>query len=96
MPDNTASASFGPMPLTAIKRSKIGELERGGEPEQRQLILANVRVHAQRDLSASVAGSVERRERHRHVVAHAADIDDHPVGMFFEHAPAKERDHAGL
>ena len=52
MPESTASASFGPMPLTAISRSNTVELERGGKAEERELILAHVRVHAQRDLGA--------------------------------------------
>ena len=95
MPESTASASFGPMPLIGDQPLEDRELERRGEAEERELILAHVRVHAQRDLGAGIAGGVERRQRHRDVVADAADVDDHAVGMLLEHAPAKKRDHAG-
>ena len=95
MPESTASASFGPMPLIAISRSKTVCSSGVAKPKSASLILAHVRVDAQRDLGAGLAGDVERRERHGDVVADTADVDDHAIGMFLEHAPAQERDHAG-
>ena len=76
MPESTASASFGPMPLTAISRSNRSLLERRREPEERERVLAHVRVDAQRDRRARLAERVERGQRHLHVVADAADVDD--------------------
>ena len=52
MPESTASASFGPMPLIAISRSNTVSSSARGKAEERELILAHVRVHAQRDLGA--------------------------------------------
>ncbi len=94
-PESTASASFGPIPLIAISRSKTVCSSGVAKPKSASLILADVRVDAQRDLGAGFAGDVKRRQRHRDVVAHTADIDDDAIGMLLENAPAQERDHAG-
>ena len=93
MPESTASASFGPMPLTEISRSKSGELERRGEAEELQRVFADVRVDAQRHAPARLADGVERRQRHDDVVADAADVDDEPLHVFFEQRAGKMRDH---
>ena len=75
MPDSTASATFGPMPLTPISRSNRLQLENGRKPVQGQRVLAHVGVDAQRDLGANLAQTVEGRQRHGHVVADTVDVD---------------------
>ena len=52
MPDRTASASLGPMPLIANQPLEHLLLEGPGEAEQRQRVLADVRVDAQHHLAA--------------------------------------------
>ena len=68
-------------------------LELGEKSVELQRVLAHVRVHAQRDLRPLVADVVVGGERHVHVVADALHVDDDPVRLLVEHAPAKERDH---
>ena len=89
MPDSTDNASFGPIPLTAISRSNIASSSARREAEERELILADVRVHAQRDLRAGLAGGVERRQRHRHVVADAATSTITRLGCFSSTRPRR-------
>ena len=93
MPDSTDSASFGPMPLTAISRSNRSCSSARREPEQRDLILAHVRVDAQRHGAAGLAGLVERRQRHLHVVADAVDVDDQAARVLLEQVAAQDGDH---
>ena len=47
-------------------------------------ILAHVRVDPQRDRRAGLAEPVERGERHLHVVADAADVDDDAARMLLD------------
>ena len=49
MPDSTASASFGPIPLTPISRSNRSCSSSVAKPYSSQRVLADVRVDAQRD-----------------------------------------------
>ena len=86
MPDSTASASFGPMPLMPISRSNSSCSSGGREPVQRQRVLADVRVDAQRDLAARVAEAVERRQRNGDVVADAVDVDHDAIRLLLENA----------
>ncbi len=93
MPESTASATFGPMPLTAISRSNNVSSSDRGESEQLQRVFAHVRVDAQRDAAAGLADRVERGERHRDVVADAADVDHEPLHVLLEEGPGEMRDH---
>ena len=68
-------------------------LERGREAEERDLVLAHVRVNAQRDFAAGVAGFVERRHRHLHVVAHAMHVHDEPARVLLDQAAAQLGNH---
>ena len=86
IPDRTASASFGPMPLIEISRSNRSCSSARGEAVERDHVLAHVRVHAQRDAGARLAEAVERRQRHLHVVADAADVDHDTIRMLLERA----------
>ena len=81
------------MPLTAISRSKSCSSSADPEPEERDHVLAHVRVDAQRHLAARLAEPVERRDRHLHVVADALHVDDDAVGVLLEEAAAEEGDH---
>ena len=72
MPDSTASASFGPIPLMAIRRSNSVQLERRREPEERDDVFAHVRVDAQRRppcparrARRTSTAAPARRSRHR-------------------------------
>ena len=93
MPDSTAIASFGPMPLMRDQPLEQLLLERGEKSVQLQRVLAHVRVDAQRDLGAVVADVVVGGQRHVHLVADALHVDDDPVRLLVEDPPAKERDH---
>jgi hypothetical protein len=55
-------------------------------------------VNPQDDLAARLAEAVERRQGHQDVVADTLDVDDNPIGLLFEKAPAEIRNHerAGL
>ena len=69
-----------------------GLLERGREPEELKRVLADVGVHAQRDVAAHVADRGERGQRHVHFVADSACFNDDPRGMLLEapvHAAAR-------
>ena len=70
IPDSTASASFGPMPLIEISRSNRSCSSARGEAVERDDVLAHVRVDAQRTV-APARRDVERGQRHQHVVADA-------------------------
>ena len=83
MPESTASATFGPIPLTR-SAARTAPARAGSRTRTAQRILAHVRVDAQRDVAARLAETVERRQRHEHVVADAADVDDDPVRLFVE------------
>ncbi len=93
IPESTASATLGPMPLTAMRRWNRVELERGDEPEELQRILAHMRVHAQGDASAWLADGIERRQRDLDVVADPAHVDDQPLHVFFEKRARQMSDH---
>ena len=81
------------MPLMPISRSKSSCSSRVAKSVERQRVLADVRVDPQRDLGAGVAEPVEGRQRHRHVVADAADVDDDAIRLLVENAAAEMRDH---
>src|SRR5436190_24173930 len=68
-------------------------LERGRESVERDDVLAHVGVDAQRHQRARLADAVERRERHEHVVADAADVDGQAVGCFFGEGAFEAGDH---
>ena len=89
MPDSTASASLGPMPLTPISRSNRSSSSARGEPVQRQRILADMSMDAQRDLAALVAEAIKRRKRHRDVVADAVHVDHDAIGLLAEIRPRR-------
>ena len=55
IPDSTASASFGPMPLIADQPLEQILFERRGEAVERDDVLAHVRVDAQRHRRARLA-----------------------------------------
>ena len=55
MPESTASATLGPMPLIADQPFEERLLERRREAEELQRILADVRVDAKRHARADVA-----------------------------------------
>ena len=94
MPDSTASASFGPTPLTANQPLEQLQLERRPEAVERQSVLAHVRVNAQRsrhsparpDCRTSRAGSAHRTRRRSHRRSRA-------IGMLFQEATSDPRDH---
>ena len=94
MPDSTASASFGPMPLTLMRRSKICSSSDGRKAVQHQRIFAHMRVDTQRDLGARLGHFIEGRERNVHVVADAVDIDDDAVRLLLEQPPAQVGNHS--
>ena len=91
IPESTARASLGPMPLMPISRSNTASSKVGEEAEQRQRVLAHVGVDAQRDVGAGVADGVEGRHRHGDVVAHAVHVEDHAGGRLLDQAPASAR-----
>ena len=92
MPDSTASASFGPMPLTPISRSNTVSSSGVREAEERELILAHVRVHAQRDVGAGVAEPCRRsRAARRRRSRRRARRRSIAIGLLLEHAPAQEQ-----
>ncbi len=93
MPESTLTASEGPMPLTEISFSKIVFSSAVRESEQREGVFADVRVDAQLDFRAGVRQRRERRDRDQHVVADAAGLDDHLIGMFLEQLAAQIGDH---
>ena len=68
-------------------------LERGRKPVERQRVLADVRVNAQRDLAARLAETVEGRERHEDVVADAGHVDDQAIRMLLEDPAAQMGNH---
>ena len=81
------------MPLIANQPLEQVLLERRAEPEQRNLILAHVRVNPKRHRRPRLAKPIEGRERHLHVIAHTADIDDDAAGMLLDERPTQLRDH---
>ena len=90
MPDSTAIASFGPMPLIADQPLEQLPFEVGEESIQLQRVLAHVRVDAQRDLAPLLADVVEGRQRDVHFVPDALHVDDDPVRLLVEHAAAEK------
>ena len=95
MPESTASARRGPMPEHAHQALEQGLLERGREPEELERVLADMGVHAQRDVAAHVADRGERGQRHVHFVSDSACFNDDPRGMFLEEPSTQQRDHDG-
>jgi len=71
------------MPLMPIKLEQV-LFDRRAESVQGNDVLADVRVHAQRDVGSRLANPVERGERHDHVVTDASDVDNETCGGFFD------------
>jgi hypothetical protein len=67
--------------------------ERGQEAEERNLLLADVGMHAQRDLAADVAHAAVRRQGHLHVVADATDVHDQSRRLLLEQPAAQGGNH---
>ena len=70
-------------------------LERRHESEELQRVLAHMRVDPKHDRRAGLADGVEGRQRHEHVVADAADVDNKPLDVFFEQRARQTSDHGG-
>ena len=65
MPESTDERQLRPDAADADEPLEQILLERRREAVERELILAHVRVDAQRDVAARLAEAVERRQRHR-------------------------------
>src|SRR5690606_14891399 len=70
-----------------------GLLVAGGEPVEHLRVLAHVVVDPDEHLVARLAERGRRRRRGHHLVADAADLDEHPVGAPVQQAPAQRPDH---
>ena len=75
-------ASLGPTPLTVISRSNSRFSSRIEKAEERNLVLAHLRVNVQRGLGAHRGQRRKRRHGDGDVVAHAAGLDDGLAGLF--------------
>ena len=93
MPDSTASASFGPIPLIAISRSNRSCSSGVAKPNS-AIASSRTWVWTRRlTCCAGLAEHVERRERHLHVVADAADVDDHAARCLLDQRAAERCNH---
>ena len=93
MPDSTATASFGPMPLIAISRSKSCCSSVVRNPYSCSASSRTCVWMRSGDVGAVVARIVERTERHIHLVANALHVNDEQVWLFVEDPAAEECDH---
>src|SRR5262249_17839991 len=64
----------------------------GSEAEELQRVFTHVGVGAQRDLGSRVAQIVKRRKRDGQLIADAADVYDHGVGLFLNQFAGDVRD----
>src|SRR5688572_28186825 len=69
------------------------ELERRRESVQGQGILTDMSVNTQRDVAAFVTQAVKGRERNRHVIADAVDVDHNAVRLLLGDPPAQVGNH---
>ncbi len=82
------------MPLIAINRSNSVSSSAVANPNNASWS-SRTCVCTRRLISDSgVARSVKGRQGNGEVVADTADVNDHAIGMLFEHAPSQKRDHA--
>ena len=92
MPERMAIASFGPDARDRDEPLEERLLGGGQEAEERERVLAHVRVGEQRDLGARLAEPVEGAERDREPVADAADVDDRLLRLLAQQPAVELRD----
>ena len=90
--ETTASATFGPMPLTPEELHEERALRRVGEAVELESVLADVEVRLDRHLGRAV-GAPQHARRRADEVPDARDVDDEPVDRATRGNAAKPRDH---
>jgi hypothetical protein len=94
MPDITANASFGPIPLMPINRSKRTSSSGGVANHTAPAHPLEHGMNPERNIATLVAEAiVERRKWNRDVVTHAVHIDNYPIGLLGGEASPKVSDH---